>query len=81
MSKCPECGEEVNDEQEELDAIERPASQARIQREQEQDAITLANIQARFASPATSADVRNAVQAFKDGFEELDNEFDWRAEQ
>ena len=27
---------------------------------------------ARFASPATSADIRDAVQAFEEGFKELD---------
>lgn len=60
-------------EQQELDAIERPTSQVCIEREQEQDAITLANIRARFANTATPTDVRNAVQAFKDGFKEWDS--------
>ena len=51
---------------EELDALERPVAQAQV----ESDEVTLANIRARFASPATSADIRNAVQAFEEGFEE-----------
>ena len=35
--------------------------------------ITLEHIQARFASPATPQDVRDAVKAFKEGFKELDS--------
>lgn len=54
--------------EEELDAIERPVAQAQV----ESDEVTLEHIRARFASPATSADIRNAVQAFKEGFKELD---------
>lgn len=54
--------------QEELDAIERPVAQAQV----ESDEVTLEHIRARFASPATKADIRNAVQAFEEGFEELD---------
>ena len=37
------------------------------------DAVTLANIRARFASPATPSDVRDAVHAFEDGFEDWDS--------
>lgn len=59
---------EEEQEQEELDAIERPAAQAQV----ESDEVTLEHIRARFASPATSADIRNAVQAFEEGFKELD---------
>ena len=54
--------------QEELDALERPVAQVQV----ESDEVTLAHIQARFASPATSADIRDAVQAFQEGFKELD---------
>lgn len=46
-----------------------------LREEQEQDAVTLANIRARFDSPATSADIRNAVHAFQDGLK------DWEVEQ
>jgi len=53
-------------EQEELDAIERPVAQAQI----EADEVTLANIRARFASNATPADIKVAVKAFEEGFEE-----------
>ena len=68
---CHTCEEEVKDEdeqereQEELDAIERPVSQAKVECQ-----ITLEHIQARFASPATPEDIQKAVQAFKDGFKE-----------
>lgn len=51
--------------QEELDAIERPVAQAQV----ESDEVTLEHIRARFASPATQEDIRNATQAFEDGFE------------
>ena len=54
-------------EQEELDAIERPISQARVSCQ-----ITLEHIRARFASPATPEDIQVAVQAFRDGFKEWD---------
>lgn len=56
-------------EQEELDAIERPVAQAQVEAD---DKLTLEHIRARFASPATSADIRNAVQAFEEGFKELE---------
>ena len=35
--------------------------------------ITLEHIRARFASPATPQDVRDAVEAFKEGFKEWDS--------
>ena len=37
------------------------------------DIVTLEHIRARFASPATPADIRNAVKAFKEGFKEWDS--------
>ncbi len=37
------------------------------------DELTLEHIRARFASPATPQDVREAVKAFKEGFEEWDS--------
>ena len=37
------------------------------------DKVTLQHIRARFASPTTPSDVRNAVQAFQEGFEEWDS--------
>jgi acyl-CoA reductase-like NAD-dependent aldehyde dehydrogenase len=37
------------------------------------DQATLEHIRARFASPATPQDVRDAVQAFKEGFKEWDS--------
>lgn len=37
------------------------------------DKATLQHIRARFASPATPQDVRDAVDAFRKGFEEWDS--------
>ena len=65
---CGKCFSAVlRDEQKELDAIEHPSSQAKVNCQ-----ITLDHIRARFASPATQADVQAAVQAFRDGFKEWD---------
>lgn len=68
LQECLRREKKMDREQEELDAIERPVAQAQV----ESDEVTLEHIRARFASPATSADIRDAVQAFEEGFKELD---------